>query len=142
MKVDPIALQAISEMDFTEVPEVYAKMPESVNRAKFSVLIGRLASDLKDYDLDNTDIEVVKDQLSDPNRDYPYTNDKWNLLNELSLWASADLTEVAEEYCDTNIDNGRQRTYIEMVMDGYIYATNQWALDLILSVITKEVADV
>jgi len=123
--------------------DLYSKMPDSVDRGQFANLVISTAKSMNDYgdflSKSEYDLKEMRDEIADPDQDYPYTREKWALVNDLFLWASNDLGELATELIDNKIDSGFPRNnYIFPVLDAYISSAIYWAVHMVMDYVGAE----
>jgi hypothetical protein len=117
--------------------DLYAKMPEGITRHEFMKLIRSTAISMSDYgdflSKSNDDLVTMIDEIADPDRDYPYTHQKWEMVNDLSLWSCNDLEPLATELIDNKIDSGFPRNdYLFPVLDAYISSAIYMAIHIVM----------
>jgi len=122
--------------------DLYSKMPDSVDRGQFANLVISTAKSMNDYgdflSKSGYDLQEMRDEIADPDQDYPYTREKWTLVNDLFLWASNDLGVLAASLIDNRSDGREISNYLFPVLDGYVSSAIYWAFHMVMDYVGAE----
>jgi hypothetical protein len=137
MDTKAVLLELAKSNTMTLVDEIHADKPDNITH--WAEVVADVARQLSDHDdiLAMEDCTDTFEQVSNPDSNFPYYKEKWEAMSHFTAWASTDLIEDVDMYCQQRAENDTQPDYLFIPIDGYLFSLYQSACLSILTYCQK-----